>query len=276
MNDKKNLVSLDHFNELIKMRDGWMVYNKNDKFIGRSIKEYGEWSQGEIDLFKQFLNPKDIVIEVGANIGSHSLALSKMVKEGLLFAFEPQNVVFQNLCANLSLNSITNCYCYQSALSENENEKLHLPIVDYSIPYNFGAIALTNTKINSLSRVKVDRLDNIFSSFNNVKLIKIDVEGMELKVLKGGNKLIKRTRPILYLENEILENSKDLIEYIFSLDYRLFWHILPLYNDDNFFNNKKNIFEKLFSYNIIGIRKEININTELPEIKDSSFHPLKK
>ena len=108
--DKKEFVSLGGFNDLIKMRYGWMVYNKNDSYIGKSIKEYGEWSQGEIDLCKKILNPRDQVIEVGSNIGSHTLALSKIVNQGIVHAFEPQNVVFQNLCANISINSRTNCF----------------------------------------------------------------------------------------------------------------------------------------------------------------------
>ena len=105
--DNKEFISLGGFNDQIKMRDGWMVYNKNDTYIGKSIKEYGEWSQGEIDFCKQILNPSDIVIEVGSNIGSHTLALSKIVNQGVVYAFEPQNVVFQNLCANISINSRT-------------------------------------------------------------------------------------------------------------------------------------------------------------------------
>ena len=43
-----------------KMRDGLMVDNKNDTYISKSIKEYGEWSQGEIDLCKKILNPSDV------------------------------------------------------------------------------------------------------------------------------------------------------------------------------------------------------------------------
>ena len=87
--DDKEFISLGGFNDLIKMRDGWMVFNKNDMYIGRSIKEYGEWSQAEIDICKQILTPTDFVIEVGSNIGSHTLALAKTVDKGAVFAFEP-------------------------------------------------------------------------------------------------------------------------------------------------------------------------------------------
>ena len=55
---KKEVINLGGFNDLIKMRNGWMVYNKNDMYVGKSIKEYGEWSQGEIDLYQQVLPPQ--------------------------------------------------------------------------------------------------------------------------------------------------------------------------------------------------------------------------
>tara|TARA_Y100001968_G_scaffold257897_1_gene244764 strand:+ start:550 stop:729 length:180 start_codon:yes stop_codon:yes gene_type:complete len=59
MNDtQKNSIKLGGFNNLIRMRDGWMVYDENDTYTGKSIKEYGEWCQEEIDLCKQCLKKK--------------------------------------------------------------------------------------------------------------------------------------------------------------------------------------------------------------------------
>ena len=273
--DNQESISLGGFNDLIKMRDGWMVYNKNDKYIGKSIKEYGEWSQGEIDLCKKILTPTDFVIEVGSNIGSHTLALAKTVNKGVVFAFEPQNVIFQNLCANLSINSITNCLCFNSALSDQKNEELYYPNLNYSVKDNFGGLSLSSQKSENSLRVNVDTLDNNFSNLQNLKLLKTDVEGMEVNVLKGGFDLIKRTKPFLYLENDphYIGKSKELIELIWSLDYRIFWHIVPLYNKNNFFKNENNLFGKIHTFNMLGIRKDLEIRIDLPEVKDSSYYP---
>ena len=174
--ENKEFISLGGFNDLIKMRDGWMIHNKNDIYIGKSIKEYGEWSQGEIDLCKQILIPTDGVIEVGSNIGSHTLALAKSVNQGALFAFEPQNVIFQNLCANMSINSITNCFCSNSALSDVKGEKLYFPNYDFTTEQNFAGMSLTNEK-NEYSHVaNVDTLDNRFANIQRLKLIKIELQ----------------------------------------------------------------------------------------------------
>ncbi len=274
--DNKGFISLGGFNDLIKMRDGWMVYNKNDKYIGKSIREYGEWSQGEINLCKQILNPSDLVIEVGSNIGSHTLALAKTVHQGAVFAFEPQNVIFQNLCANMSINSITNCFCFDSALSDKKNEEFYYPNFDYSIKNNFGAMRLSAQRSENFRRAKVDTLDNKFSNLQSLKLLKTDAEGMEANVLKGGFDLIMRTKPFLYVENDggkYIDKSKELIELIWSLDYRIFWHIIPLYDKNNFFKNENNLFGNIHSYNMFGVRKDQKIKIDLPEVKDSSHYP---
>ena len=216
--ENKEFISLGGFNDQIKMRDGWMVYNKNDSYIGKSIKEYGEWSQGEIDLSKQVLNPSDLVIEVGSNIGSHTLALAKTVHQGAVFAFEPQHVIFQNLCANISINSITNCFCFDFALSDQQNQEFYYPNLNYSKKNNFAAMNLSSEKSKNFSRVKVDTLDNKFSNMQSLKLLKTDAEGMEVNVLKGGFDLIKRTKPFLYVENDMsyISKSQELIELIWS------------------------------------------------------------
>jgi len=274
--NNKELINLGGFNELVKMRDGWIVYNKNDIYIGQSIKNYGEWSQGELDLCKQFLIPNDVVIEVGSNIGSHTLALSKTVSKGRVYAFEPQNVIFQNLCANMSINSIPNCFCFNAALSDKKNEELYYPMFDFNVEQNFGAMSLEKEQYKSYKRARVDTLDNMFSNLNRLKLLKTDAEGMEVKVLKGGLDLIKRTKPVLYVENDLsyIDKSQELIEFIFSLGYRLFWHVIPMYNQKNFFKNEKNIFKNIFSCNMIGIMKDKEIQIDLQEVKDSSFHPM--
>ena len=86
-----------------------MLYNFHDLYIGRSLDLYGEYSEGEIDLFGQIVQPGQVVVEVGANIGAHTVFLAhRSGPAARVLAFEPQRIVFQTLCANLALNSITN------------------------------------------------------------------------------------------------------------------------------------------------------------------------
>src|SRR6185437_4192192 len=87
---------------------GPMLALAGDRYITRSLEVYGEFSAGEWDLFAQVVKPGMTVVEVGANIGAHSIALAKACAPGPLYLFEPQQRVFQILCANLALNGVTN------------------------------------------------------------------------------------------------------------------------------------------------------------------------
>ena len=106
-------------NRLVRARHGLMLYNRHDIYIGRSVECYGEFSEGENDLFRQVLRPGCVVVEAGANIGAHTLALSKIVDpRGAVYAYEPQRPVFQILCGNMALNGRLNVDCRREALGE--------------------------------------------------------------------------------------------------------------------------------------------------------------
>lgn len=247
------------------------LYNKYDKYIGTSLANYGEFSELEVDLFKQICKKGDTVIDVGANIGTHTQVFSNLVGEqGKVLSFEPQRIVFQTLNANMALNSITNVFTYQNALGEQE-KILYIPNINYEKHMNFGGFNIDQFKEGE--PVKQIKLDNFVTELKNLKLIKIDVEGMECGVIKGSKEVIEKFKPILYVENDRRENSKDLIELIQSLDYRLYWHLPKLYNKNNFFNNKTNLFGNLLSINMLCIHKSSNIHIkDMLEIVDSNFH----
>lgn len=92
------------------------------------------------------------------------------------------------------------------------------------------------------------------------RLIKIDVDGNELDVLQSGEATIKKLRPILYVENDIREKSRDLLEYLMAMDYSLYWHIAPLVSADNYFGNSTNYWSPngLVSLMVLGIPREHN------------------
>jgi tRNA G46 methylase TrmB len=113
-------------------RYGTMLYNIHDAYIGRSLDLYGEFSEGEVDVFRQMVKPGQVVLDVGANIGAHTLFLARAVAPGgQVLAFEPQRLVYQTLCASLALNHITNVYCWHAAVGRSRGE-LRLPSLDYT------------------------------------------------------------------------------------------------------------------------------------------------
>ena len=72
----KKLIGGPGFNHLVEVRHGYVLYNVNDRYIGRSVEHYGEWSPGETALFGRFCRPGHYVVDVGAHIGTHTMAPS--------------------------------------------------------------------------------------------------------------------------------------------------------------------------------------------------------
>lgn len=262
------------FNAITKGKHGYIVYNKYDKFIGKAIEKYGEYSEAEVDLFRQLCGSNDVIVEVGANIGAHTLALSRIVGEqGRVYAFEPQRIVFQTLCANMAINSITNVECFHAAVSSSDGN-IRLPDIRYDIEGNYGGFDVN--RFNEGTRIARFSLDN-FLEIHKLTLLKVDVEGMESDVISGARNIISKFKPTLYIENDRMEKSKDLIELIWSLDYRLYWHTPMLFNPANFAADSENIYPRLASFNMLGFHNSININITGPEkITDSGLHPLNK
>jgi FkbM family methyltransferase len=262
------------FNKLVKAKYGYCLVNENDQYIGKSIINYGEFSQLEVNLFEQICVSGDVVIEVGANIGTHTQVLSKLVgDQGKVLAFEPQRIVYQTLCANIALNSITNVNTYQMALGKNQ-ETIYIPPIDYKKEGNFGGISIDG--YTKGEPVRKEKLDSFEEQLDRVKLLKIDVEGMESEVINGAINIIKKFQPILYVENDRQEKSKELIELIHSLGYTMHWHLPKLFNSDNFFKNKKNIFGNIQSVNMLCIPQNSSIKVEqMARVQNANEHPMR-
>ena len=86
---------------LVETRYGRMWALRGDAYITRCLEAYGEYCEAEADLFRSLIAPGMTVVEVGANIGAHTIMLARACAPGPLIAFEPQHRAFQLLCANL-------------------------------------------------------------------------------------------------------------------------------------------------------------------------------
>jgi FkbM family methyltransferase len=253
-------------NVLKNCKSGIMLYNTNDVYVGKSLNEYGEFSQAEVDLFEKFISDGMTVIDVGANIGCHTVNFARMVgSTGLVFAYEPQRLCYYCLCANVALNNLTNVYCLQNAVGR-EDGRIDVPELDYRCENNFGGISLgTITENCDKCSVKMIRLDD--RKLNRIDFIKIDVEGMEGEVLSGAKETILKHRPFLYLENDRPENVSLLVKMVRSLNYEIYFHAPPLYNSGNFLKNRKNIFGTITSINMFCCPKEFEMSIDTAALK---------
>ena len=242
-------------------RHGRMMYYTNDVYIGQGLDQYGEYSEGESALWKQFVKPGMTALDVGSNIGALTLPLAKLVGlQGKVMAFEPQRQLYQMSIGNLALNEIVNTSVLMCALGD-VNGTARVPPVNYTDVGNFGCVALNEpaTVGELVPKITIDSLD---SEVEKTDFIKIDVEGMECAVLRGAQELIAKSGPILYVENDREDQSPELLGLLSAYGYRVFWHKPMLFNPKNFFKASENIWGNVASFNVLAIHKATEMNVQ--------------
>jgi FkbM family methyltransferase len=242
------------FNEIAMCRHGPMLFNRHDRYIGASLRKYGEFSSGESEIFRQLVGAGTVVVEVGANIGAHTVELSRLVgPQGMVVAFEPQRIVFQTLCANLALNSCANVMAHQMAIGAAPGE-ISVPFLRPDQPANFGGLSLLGATQGE--RVPLRTVDAF--GFPSCRMLKLDLEGMEVEALRGAGRTVAAHRPAIYVENDRRERSAELIGLLLSWNYRLYWHKPPMFSPVNFAGDTENIFGNVVSVNMVCLPAERN------------------
>lgn len=161
------------------------------------------------------------VIDVGANNGQFTIEFANLVGDsGKVYSFEPQRIIFQQLCGNVFMNGFDNVYAHHLAIGD-KNEDVCIEVPDYfsNEKVNFGEPSIQE----SGEKVKCVCLDDF--KFNKVSLLKCDVQGYEHKVILGAKNTIAKHRPyiIFEVEGHLLEkydtSEEKLIKEIEGLGY---------------------------------------------------------
>ncbi len=181
-----------------------------------------------------FVRPGDFCIDAGANLGYHSTLMAKLVgKDGLVLAFEPDQDCFEKMQRNFLLNEVDDiCFPNPVALWNEDYQSFAFFIgpCGYSSVVRYSALAQT------ASSVQTRALDNIINSDVHVKLLKIDCEGAEEKILHGAEQLLRRGVDAVIVEfnYELMECWKDgdkpLRKFMRNLGYDFFY----LFDDGRF------------------------------------------
>ena len=226
--DNKNL-------KTINTTFGKIVININDQFIGKSFLNQKYWGLKDIEIISKIIEykckkkNKIVFYDVGANIGTHSIALSNIFKNKIVIrAFEAQSNIYEMFNQSIRINNLNNIELYHNAVSDKNDEIIKIDLPDYSKHNNFGGLELFKPFQNS-DNVQMQK-SGIFEDVKTIKLdifneevdfIKIDVEGMENLVLKGSKNLIVNHRPFIFME---LFKSKleDVTEFFKDKDYNIY------------------------------------------------------
>jgi FkbM family methyltransferase len=183
---------------------------------------YNKYEQGTVRLWDHLLKTSTTVFDVGANIGVYTLlAAARLQGRGAVHSFEPNAEVFSWLGRNVAHNRFTNVHAVQLALSDFDGD------ARFFIPKNNawtnGSLIKGFTEQMEPIIIETARFDTYCSKLNlgKVDLIKIDVEGSELNVLRGMGKLFSRWRPDIICE-VLDEYATTLNEFFGSTQYRKF------------------------------------------------------
>lgn len=199
---------------------------RHDRYVGRSLVEYGEFSPLEFDTWRPYLKHGCVIADVGANLGAHTIPFAQTTgPTGAVVAFEPQRGLYNMLCGSLALNSITNVDAYPWAVGK-ENGSTMIPPINYDNPGNFGGVEMGNYP----DGVRVRQITMDSMHLGALDFLKIDVEGMEMDVILGAERTIERLRPVISAEadRDFTTKAYPLLARLIRWGYRVWWHKPPL------------------------------------------------
>jgi len=206
-----------------------LVFNGKDRRgVPFDMMNLGSYEKQESVLFDKLINDGMVILDVGANIGWYSLLWGKKFRNVKIHAFEPIVETCNYLIANVVLNGLTNVTVHNFGLSDREEEvKFYYYPGGACLASARNVIGYEQARQVSCLVKTLDSIEN-FVGTENIDLIKCDVEGAELLMLRGGVKAIARYHPIIALEL-IYEWSaafnyhpNEAIDFLRYLNYRVF------------------------------------------------------
>jgi FkbM family methyltransferase len=221
--------------------------------VGLEILDTADYEAVERDAIAQLLGLRHrifgdgaVVLDVGANIGAHTVAWSRFMGEwGRILAFEPQEWVFYALAGNLALNNCFNARAFYTAVGA-ENGTIGVPRLDPRVPCNAGGLELiqpyhghfnigvpVDRSFENLEQTRLITIDSL--NLPRVDILKIDTEGMEIDVIRGARETIKFCKPMLYVE-WVKINEGELRSELNDLGYKMHYsfgmNLITIHQDD--------------------------------------------
>jgi FkbM family methyltransferase len=243
-------------------RHGRVFYFKNDYPVGVSLAMYGEWAELEIEVLSAFIGLGSAVVDIGANVGTHTLAFSRRVGlGGSVRAFEPQRMVFELLERTLAANHCANVMAVCAGVGRIAGE-MAVPAVDYAGHVNVGGLTLVQDEPSDAiewderERTPIVSLDEL--ELEACHLIKVDAEGVENDVLVGMAGTVRRLRPVVCLECNTVDSGAASLRTLAEWpDYRFYLMRTAAYNPANHSGNPDNLFGVARGSSLLGLPGEV-------------------
>lgn len=230
------LLGTNHGSMIVNRFDYHTYDNQNAFGVGCQILANAQFDPEEVDIALSLLGNRlqnfgagVVAIDCGANIGVHTIEWAKFLAgTGHVYSFEPQEKIFYALAGNIVLNNCLNVTARHAAVGAQAGS-IQVPQLDYTQPASFGSLELNKREgakpigqnvdyTHNTQTVPLVALDDL--NLPRVDFIKIDVEGMELDVLKGAERTIAKHHPSMLIEY-IKAGNDALSPLLTSWGYKL-------------------------------------------------------
>lgn len=208
-NDTIEFVYGSNYNEFVYSKIYFYRILHNSIFIQKRISKGELFERINLIILHSYMTKNDIAIDVGSNIGTVTIPLSRMVEK--VYSFEPIKDIYKLLEYNIKRNNIDNIVLSNTALG-NKKDNLYLKNI------LFNKTKYTIFDFNVDTKVEVQTIDDL--QIEQVGLIKIEITNMEMKILEGAKETIKKYKPIILCKfTPNIVNSFSIFHYCSKLGY---------------------------------------------------------
>lgn len=209
---------------LWRRRGGWWLPFHGDGDLQETQYQVhgATWFKDELQRLQHWLPKDGVVVDVGANLGFMALLFSGGVGSGgKVFAFEPSPFVYPKLVEVIEKNALRNVQCFNLGCGSVKGSETLV------VPRSSGNASIKRDEVGAQDiqrefRIEIDTLDSVLLPLaDRVDFLKIDTEGFEDRVLAGGDQLISRFRPVIYIElsQQFLDSSRRAIAWLVARGY---------------------------------------------------------
>jgi FkbM family methyltransferase len=230
-------VSTNHGSMLVNRHDYRMVQG-GGYGVGYQLLLNSQFDPDEVEVVLRLLELRRthfgdgvVAIDCGANIGVHTIEWAQLMQGwGEVIAFEAQERIFYALAGNITMNNCFNARAVWAAVGKARGV-IPVPVPDYFTPSSFGSLEIRKTARTEFIGQDIDYSDEKTQltamlpldelALKRLDFIKIDIEGMEMEALQGGQATIAACKPMMMIER-IKSNETEIREFLIALDYDVY------------------------------------------------------
>jgi FkbM family methyltransferase len=223
-------------NDVVEVKRGgsWWRLDLREGF-DFSIYLLGAFERSTVQAYRRLVRPAMVVLDIGANIGAHTLQLAQLVGDsGRVYAFEPTVYAFDKLQKNLVLNpDLASRVTAEQIMLTDRDDGLPEAEIYSSWPLDGGTGLHPKHlgRLESTAGSRAERLDDyvMAAPLKRVDFVKLDVDGFECHVLSGGMATLRNHRPVIIMElspytlTERGRSLEELLDILQRAEYRLYY-----------------------------------------------------